>query len=268
MPRPHQLRLILLVCIVSGACITSRAAPAQAQAPSSQRQSSAKTGPTDREFFQELYDRGEFLEDEKIRNPDGWVVGLKRALNTDYVCFSNDAHSGRFFTFIAWAYDENYSAAGDRGAAALGFSESRRVSDADMQKQVNAMQAIQKSAPYVHFIAGDQLEAYPPDAQKFFQAGGRVLIVTNYEKGARRENLHYREDGDNLWFATVSTTGAAADDSRPSKVLSISIDPPTMHYTESATVEETAFTTASGVRTATSEDTGAGACEKIPEPKR
>jgi hypothetical protein len=266
MPRPHQFRLILLICIVSGASNASR--PASAQAQSSPSQSSARAGPSDREYFQKLNDHGEFLEDQKIRNPDGWVVGLKRALNTDYVCFSNDAHSGRFFTFIAWAYDENYSAADDRGAAALGFSASRRVSDADMQNQVDAMQAIQKSAPYVHFIAGDQLEAYPPDAQKFFQAGGRVLIVTNYEKGVRRENLHYRGDGDNLWFATVSTNGAAADDSRGSKVLGISIDPATMLYTESATIEETAFTTASGVRTATSEDTGAGACEKIPEPKR
>lgn len=198
------------------------------------------------------------------------MVGLKRALNTDYVCFSNDSHSGRFFTFIAWAYDESYSAADDR-VAALGFTNSRRVSDADMQEQVDAMQAIQKSAPYVHFIAGDQLEAYPPDAQNFFQAGGRVLIVTNYEKGVRLENLHYRGDGDNVWFATVASDGgAAADDSRPSKVLSISIDPATMHYTESATTEESAFTTATGVRTATSKDTGtgAGACEKIPEPKR
>lgn len=262
MPRPHQLRLILLVCIVSGGALVSRPAAGQAQL-------GAKAGPSDREYFQKLYDRGEFLEDQKIRNPDGWVVGLKRALNTDYVCFNDDAHSGRFFTFIAWAYDENYSAVDDRGAAALGFSESRRVSDADMQKQVDAMQAIQKSAPYVHFIAGDQLEAYPPDAQKFFQAGGRVLIVTNYEKGVRRENLHYRGDGDNLWFATVPSDGGAAQgDNRRGKVLGISIDPATMHYTESATIEEPAFTTASGVRTATSKDTGAGACEKIPEPKR
>jgi hypothetical protein len=260
--RRRGLQLLWVICIVSGACVAGGPTLVHAQS-----NAAAKPGPSDRDYFQKLYDHGEFLEDEKIRNPDGWVVGLKRALNTDYVCFSNDAHSGRFFTFIAWAYDESYSAADDRGAA-LGFSDSRRASNADMQKQVVAMQAIQKSAPYVHFIAGDQLEAYPPDAQKFFQAGGRVLIVTNYEKGSRRENLHYRGDGDNLWFATVPADGGSADDSRGSKVLSISIDPATMHYTESATIEETAFTTPTGVRTATSKDTGAGACEKIPEPKR
>ncbi len=70
-------------------------APASGSGPS--RQPS-----TDRYYYQHLYDAGGFF-----------IPGFKRlngtrTASTDYVCFSDDQHSGRFFTFKAQYYDDNY----------------------------------------------------------------------------------------------------------------------------------------------------------------
>src|ERR1700676_4964699 len=76
-----------------------------------------QTTPSDRDYYQQLYDAGGFSEPLHVYNADGSVapdIPKARIANADYVCFSDNAHSGTFFTFIAEAYDKNYAEAQDQ----------------------------------------------------------------------------------------------------------------------------------------------------------
>lgn len=72
-----------------------------------------KTSPSDRDYYQQLYDAGGFTHEVISTAPDGSKTAHGRLRDTDYVCLSDNAYSGTFFSFTAHAYDENYSKAGD-----------------------------------------------------------------------------------------------------------------------------------------------------------
>ena len=141
--------------------------PAEAQtqggdAPSSVS-STGQTTLSDRDYYQQLYAAGGFAHEVISTAPDGSKTAHGRLQDTDYVCFSDNAYSGTFFTFNADAYDENYSKAWD-------IIEKMPGSD-EVSRQYSLQQAIQQEVPYVHFIL--DLDWYSPSIQQFFRRGGR-----------------------------------------------------------------------------------------------
>jgi hypothetical protein len=215
----------------------------------------AKTNASDRDYYQQLYAADGFTHESFATAPDGSKISLGRMPNADYVCFSDNAYSGTFFTFNADAYDENYSKAWDN---------LERLSAAEWEKQRNIQQAIQQTAPYVHFITRPWLDAYPPDIQQFFRRGGRHLEETVYEKGVKINTLDYEWDG-NSWFLPFPPTDPNAY-TRKSEVLHLAIEPNTMRYIDSMTVTITVGRGEAATDTSR-HGSQAGVCEKIPDPK-
>ena len=232
-----------------------KAQPQGEDAPSSAPATTAKTNPSDRDYYRQLYDAGGFSQEANSTAPDGSKTAHGRVQIEDYVCFSDDPFSGTFFTFTADAYDKNYSKAWD--------VMDKNPSSDDLSKQYNLQQAIQQEAPYVHFFRS--LDWVSPNVRQFFLSGGRHLEQTVYEKGVKVNTLDYEWDG-RLWFVSISPTDSSAY-SRKSEVIHLSIEPNTMRYNASTTV---AITVGRGDLAAT--DTSrhgpwSGACEKIPNPK-
>jgi hypothetical protein len=207
------MRLAILIFVVAAVAL-GQSAPA------------TKNIPTDRDYYHQVYDHGEFFENRKATTPEGFVLGFTRALTSDYVCFSDNPRSGGFFTFIAWAYDEQYGVADEKLTESnldLGIHTNRT------QKQWDTMQAIQQSAPYVRFMPSSLLEVRSRDQQQFFRAGGRTLTASLYEKAAKVADLQYRADRSNLWLISVSAPDSNGR-TRTNKTLHLSIDRKTMRY--------------------------------------
>lgn len=210
--------------------------------------------PSDRDYYQQLNDAGGFSA-APLTQPDGSLVDL-HVRSADYVCFSDDAHSGTFFTFTTTAYDQKYSDAQDRQRSSHDVDESL--------KQYAIQQAIQRTAPYVDFMPSLLFKAYPPNVQQFFRNGGRTLQETVYEKGVKTNSLQYNWDGSS-WFLPNPPVDPNAY-TKTSKILRLSIEPSTMRYVESTTVT----TMVGNGQTAATETKRygpwAGACEEIQVP--
>ncbi len=218
----------------------------------------AKTNPSDRDHYQQLYDAGGFAHQVIGTAPDGSKTEYGRIRDVDYVCFSDDAYSGTFFTFTAHAYDENYSKAGD-------IMEKMPGSD-EVLKQYRTQLAIQQQAPYVDFMPDSiSLKSWSPDAQQFFQRGGRILEENVYDKGVKTNTLQYHWGGSS-WFYPIPPADPNAY-SRTSKILQLSIEPASMRYVESTTVTITVGSGDTAANNTSHYGPWAGVCEKIPDPK-
>lgn len=223
--------------------------------------SPAQTHLDDRGYYQQLYKANGFAHPMRVYNPDGSPVTSSSPLpmirDTDYVCFSDNANSGTFFTFRAYAYDEKYAQAADK--------EMHSTSSEDILKEAAIQQGIQDELPYVDFMPNEVLAAYPPDGQKFFRLGGKILEETIYEKGVKTNNLLYHWDGSS-WVRPIPPADPNAY-SRTSKVLRLSIEPTTMRYVDSISVT---ITVGNGETAATDTRTlgpWPGICERVPNPK-
>jgi len=184
----------------------------------------ARTNPTDRDYYQQLYDAGAFSR------------GLPNR-----VCFSDDANSGTFFTFNATAYDERYYNAQARlrfptfsQARAAGFPSTTPEEKIQDEIQFKIMREVTRTMPYATFLMKGLFESYSPEAQQFFRDGGRILEETVYENGVNVNTLHYRWDGSS-WFISIPPADPNAY-TRTSKILRLSIEPTTMRYADSTTV--------------------------------
>lgn len=209
----------------------------------------AKTNPSDRDYYQQLHDAG------------GFSKGLPNA-----VCFSDDTHSGTFFTFVAYAYDKDYYDAQAKlptfeQAQAAGFP---KVTPGEMT-QFDIMERVQRTAPYVTFLMKGWFESFPPEAQQFFRSGGRVLDETVYEKGVKINTIEYRWDGSS-WFTSRPPADPNAY-SRTSKTLHLSIEPTTMRYVDSTTVTVTVGKGETAATDTRHYGPWGGVCEKVPNPK-
>ncbi len=208
-----------------------------------------QTIPSARDYYQQLYHAG------------GFSNGLPNG-----VCFSDDAHSGTFFTFVAYAYDKDYY---DAQAKLPTFEQSQaagfpNVTPEEMT-QFKIMERVQGTAPYVTFLMKGWLESFPPKAQQFFHSGGRILEESVYDKGVKTNTLEYLWDGSS-WLLSIPPADPNAY-TRTSKILRLSIEPNTMRYVDSTTVT---ITVGNGETAAT--DTSqygpwGGVCEKVPNPK-
>jgi len=213
--------------------------PVEAQKPdedpsSSGSGASAQTTPSDRDYYQQLYDAGGFSGD----------LDLYAQL---YVCFNDDAHSGRFFTFYAAGYDEKFSKALDE----LYRDMTGDIFDQLGEKnEMDIMDAITEKVPYVFFMSNTFFKEYGSSAedQQFFRGSGVELINTAYQKGVEVGGLPYKWDGGSSWVFTLPP-----DPTYPfSEKLLLSIEPTTMRYLISATDTTTTSTLSAGV------------CEKVP----
>jgi hypothetical protein len=213
------MKLLVVICLTAGAALGTAA----------QSLPAAKGVPTDRDYYRRLYEDGAFFESRKVTTPEGFVVGFTKALTADYACFSDSPRSGMFFTFVAWAYDERYGAADDD---LTGSRVDLGIDTAGTQKQWDTMQSIQQGAPYVRFIPSALLDVYPRDQQQFFRSGGRVLTASIYEKGTKVTNLQFHADRNNHWLVSVSAPDSNGR-TRTNRILQLSIDRASMHYTES-----------------------------------
>ena len=211
--------------------------------------------PSDRDYYQQLYDAGGFSQEAISTAPDGSKTSHGRVQVEDYACFSDNAFSGTFFTFTADAYDENYSKAWDIMA--------KNPSSDELSKQYSLQQAIQQEAPYVHFFRS--LDWISPKVQEFFRRGGRHLEQAVYEKGVKVNTLNYEWDG-NLWFVPISPTDPNAY-GRKSEVIHLSIEPNTLRYSASTTVTITVGQGDTAATDRNRQGPWTGVCEKIPNPK-
>ena len=229
--------------------------PAQAQThdgdtspPATSSTPVAQTNPSDRDYYKQLYDAGGFSKD-----------------TPDYVCFSDDAYSGTFFTFFAGAYDKDY-------AGALDMIETLKTlgsyKDLDVEKKAEAdssfivINSTQEKAPYVNFLGRDTLNSLSSDGQTFYRNGGRSLYETVYQKGVKVNTLAYKWNGTS-WFLPVPPTDPNAE-IKISKTLYLSIEPTTMRYVDSAEVTVTVGDGETAATNPRSYGPWPGTCEKLP----
>jgi S1-C subfamily serine protease len=218
-------------------------------APPSVSVAAPQTTPGARDYYQQLYHAG------------GFSNGLPNG-----VCFSDDAHSGTFFTFVAYAYDKDYYDAQAKlptfeQAQAAGFPN---VTPEEMT-QLNIMERVQRTAPYVTFLMKGWLESFPPEAQQFFRSGGRVLDETIYEKGVKVNTIEYRWDGSS-WFISIPPADPNAY-TRTSRIFHLSMEPNTMRYVVSMTVTITVGNGETAATDTSHNGPWSGVCEKVPNPK-
>lgn len=220
-----------------------------------------QTTPSDRDYYQQLYDAGGFSEPLHVLNADGSPAKDESKVmigNADYVCFNDNAHSGTFFTFVADAYDNNYR---DAQEQILNHSANAE----GLEKQFNILQAIQQKAPYVRFMTSDVLNVFPPDAQQFYRNGGRTLDETIYEKGVKTGKTQYQWDG-NGWFFPTKTSDPKAY-TQTSTIFRLSIEPKTLRYVESTSVTITVGSGDTAATGTTRYGPWGGVCEAVPTPK-
>lgn len=193
-----------------------------------------QTTPSDRDYYQQLYDAGGFSE-----NP------------ADYVCFSDDAHSGEFFTFNAYAYDKDF-------AMAAYYVEHSHDKE-ELQNNIKTINSIQKKTPYVNFLWPDMLNTAPQDIQTIYRNGGRILFQTVYKEGVKFSDAEYAWDGSAWLFSLYPADPNAYP--QLSRFEQLSIEPTTMRYLDSVTV-----TTTDGTGNTSTQIYGpfAGVCEKVP----
>lgn len=230
----------------------------------------AESAFSDRDYYQQLYDAGGFV----VRK-DKVVPG------SDYVCFSDDAHSGTFFAFKAMYYDENYIKAFQNSYSlktAMDRSGDYAKSEEMFKQLQNSEEIKQKlNAPsYVEFVMDSSAAL-----QKALPNGGGLLFATVYEKAVKVDAPVYEWDGSS-WVNSVPDP----TNTRGFKVFRLSIavvsqsshgeKPATLRYVGSheyqdvwgkryyATVPKT---TESGEATAADTSHRSGVCEKIPDPK-
>jgi S1-C subfamily serine protease len=211
--------------------------PVKAQAEDHEVLSSA------RDYYQQLRDAGGFPE---------------RGLS--YACFADGAHSDEFFTFQAFAYDENYSKAADE---AMELGDVTKI-----QKQMEITQAIQTKAPYVNFMLNPAFKALPSDAQEFSRSGGRILFSNLYTKGVKDISTEYRwNENEGAWL-----TGLVPVDPKAAVktfvTLKLTIEPTTMRYLISMKgMTSTGSGETKATRTEILGPPSGGVCEKIAKPK-
>jgi hypothetical protein len=224
----------------------SQAVKSQARSesmPPSQFTGADQTNLTDRDYYQQLYDARGFSQNFPA-----------------YVCFSDDAHSGRFFTFRAIAYDENYF-----NAAIKAQTIDPKSENPELERQLNIMRKIQETAPYITFFVGDLRKFFLPEDVQFLKEGGRTLDQTLYEKGVRMNILQYRWNGSS-WSVLIPPADPNAYVQK-STVFQLSIEPATMRYveTEILTIKVgTGNTAANETHNLGSEG---GVCERVPNLK-
>lgn len=201
----------------------------------------AQNNPSDRDYYQQLYNAGGFSE-----NP------------ANYVCFSDDAHSGEFFTFNAYAYDRDF-------ATAAYYVEHPHDKE-ELQNNIKTINSIQKKTPYVNFLWPDMFNTAPQDIQTIYRNGGRILIETVYKEGVKFSDAEYDWDG-SAWLFSLHPPDPNTYP-QLSRVEQLSIEPTTMRYLDSVTLTTTTET--DGAKDSSTEIFGpyAGACEVVQAPKQ
>jgi hypothetical protein len=236
--------------------------------PSSVPAPTAKTNPSAHDYYQQLYDAG--------------------GLSGSYVCFSDNSPRGtltttpdQFFTFEAWAYDQNYYDAFDklfalRTSSMPGATNKEKMAAVlvrgqtpltpEEQTQVDIMERVERSAlPYVHFFFREWLDVFSPEDQQFYRNGGRSLFEYFYDKGVKISTNVFHWDG-NTWFQSIPPTDPKAY-VRESYIERLTIEPTTMRYANSATLTKTAGSGETAATVTRDYDASGGVCEKI-QPKR
>lgn len=214
--------------------------------PPSGTTAAAQSNPSDRDYYQQLYDAGGFSE-----------------APPEYVCFSDDAHSGAFFTFTAFAYDQSF----DNAWNMLEFVTTHKDSgilDVEKEKEnsISTMNSIHEKMPYVTFLWRDIMNSLPADTQTFYRNGGRTLYEAVYQKGVKTNALEYEWDG-SAWLFSLHP----ADPNiypQLSRVEQLSIEPTTMRYLDSLTVTTTDGTGDPKASSTQIYGPFAGVCEKVP----
>jgi S1-C subfamily serine protease len=209
----------------------------------------AETPVTARDYYQQLFAAGGFSGDLPA-----------------YVCFGDDSHSTTFFTFRAYAFDADYYNA----QAKLPTFQEKMASGSDTvtpaeHKQLDIMEARQRTAPYITLLMKGWLESFPAKAQQFFRNGGRILEESVYDKGVKTNTLEYQWNG-NSWFLSVPPADPKAY-SRTSKVLGLSIEPSTMRYSDSASVTMTVGWGDTAATDTNRYGPWGGICEHVRNPK-
>jgi hypothetical protein len=208
------------------------------------RSSQARTVPSDRDYYQFLVDAGGFADAEP-----------------GYVCFSDDSRSGGFFTFSAYAYDADY----DHAQSEL-FTLQEKVDAGfgvtpEEKAQLDIMAARQSGAPYVNLVMTGLLQSLSPDVQGRFLSGGRILEMTDYEKGVKGGTIEFLWTGDSWLLQLVPKDPHARV--QTSKTFSLKIEPATMRYALSGTASGNG---GRGQAAATREYDGeTGVCERVAE---
>jgi hypothetical protein len=222
----------------------------------SRSDSATKAGLSDRDYYQQLYAAGAIFPEHFATAPDGSKFSIGRIPTGDHACFSDNAYSGTFFIFVAYGYDENY-----RKALEYLSDDShlpmRGGDAAEWTKQENTLQAIQQAiqteAPYVHFSMSER---------DHVPSGFRILYKTVYNRGVKVNELDYPTS-----YTLYKWHGSSWSTQIPSKAMHLTIEPATMRYGESMTVQ----TTTRGGETAATDThllgPRVGGCEKIPDPK-
>ena len=223
--------------------------PGGGDAPPSVSAVATKTNSIARDYYQQLFDAG------------GFSTHFGRA----YVCFSDDANSGRFFTFFAVAYDENYSKAEKKSVEILESGGDTTTANPEIEKIFEIEHRIQGTGPYVTFLPEDFLSDYSPDQRQFLRDGGRVLIETDYEKGIKGGGMLYLWDG-SKWVQRMQPQHPEAD-VQVSKIFYLSIEPSTMRYSQSGDITVTAGRGKTAVTRKDKFDPWDGVCEEVPKPK-
>lgn len=210
--------------------------------------SQARLDSSDRDYYQFLVDAGGFAENQP-----------------GYVCFSDDNRSGGFFMFSAYGYDADY----DHAQGELLALQSKAGSALDAvtpaeKKQIDIMSARQNGAPYVNLLTKGLLESLSPEMQARLRSGGRVLEMTDYEKGIRGGTIEFLGDGDSWSLELVPKNPHAG---MGSKTFSLNIEPATMRYALSGTVTKTAGRGESAAADTRQYGGESGVCERVPDPR-
>lgn len=226
-----------------------------ATAVGAQSASHASVNPNARAYFSQLYEAGGFFSSINLTDSDG-KPDVRRELNTDYVCFSDDFASVNFFTFNTMAYDERF-------ATAFASVSKGPTTPEQWQESTRIMQLVRQDAPYVDFLDDTTLSVLPARAKTFLRQGGRLLTAEFYRKGVKSNEVEYQWNG-SAWVIQESQDPSAY--TKTTKVFHLSIEPTTLRYVEQVTIT---ITVGSG-ETATTEsrtvdsELGSGACERIP----
>jgi hypothetical protein len=218
------------------------------ESPTEPASSQARLHPSDRDYYQFLVDAGGFAEDQPR-----------------YVCFSDDSRSGGFFTFSAYAYDADYDhAEGELLALQSNAGSGLNPVTPAEKDQLDIMSARQSDAPYVNLLMKGLLESLSPEVQERLRSGGRVLEMTDYEKGVRGGTIEFLWDGDSWSLELVPKNPHAG---MGSKTFSLNIEPATMRYALSGTVTKTGARGESAATHTRQYGGESGACERVADPR-
>ncbi len=186
----------------------------------------SQSSPSDRDYYRQINDAGGF----SFKLADGTPVEGFRACCEEYVCFSDNVHSGMFFTFIARAYDEVAGNALDKNLELL--IDSGGVDDLTYDKLLKEQMFIyhyqMRDMPYGHFYYTSEFNREKPDFKEIILK--RFLTKSVWIKGVKVNRVIYWWDKD-----TRSWVSQIYDDTTPpriTKILQLSIEPTTLRYVE------------------------------------